>query len=75
MSSGGSGTYTYSWTSPGFIYPQTACIDVNPSATTTYTCVASGMVSAPVSADITVLVSPAPVVTSPLSVDICSGTS
>ena len=69
---GGSGNYTYTWTSPGNIYPSTNCIDVNPAGTTIYTCVVwDGFVS--VSADVTILVVPVPVITSALSVEICSG--
>ncbi len=70
--SGGTGTYIYSWTSPGNTYPSTQCINVNPGATTTYTCLVwDGFVS--VSANVTLVVSPSPIIISPLSVEICSG--
>ena len=68
---GGSGNYTYNWTWSGGNSTQ-QCIDVCPSGTTVYTVsVWDGYTSA--SANQTITVNPIPVITSPLSVCICSG--
>jgi len=70
--SGGSGTYTYSWTGPGGPLPSTQCVLVSPLVTSTYTCLVwDGFVSA--SSTVTVTVDPVPVITSALSLDLCSG--
>ncbi|NVO18931.1 MAG: hypothetical protein HXX13_04490, partial [Bacteroidetes bacterium] len=72
-SSGGSGTYSYSWSSiPAGVYPTNSCITVNPLVTTTYTCLVwDGFGS--VSASATVTVNAAPVLTSATSESICNG--
>lgn len=69
---GGSGIYTYSWTSPGNVYPSTQCINVNPASTTIFTCVVWDNFAS-YTANVTVTVSPIPVITSSLAVDLCSG--
>ena len=73
MPAGGTGNYTFSWTSqpPGFISGN-ACITVSPAATTTYQLVVfDGFSTVQASAQVVVL--PVPSVTSVLSLSVCSG--
>ncbi|MCX6279818.1 MAG: PKD domain-containing protein [Bacteroidetes bacterium] len=71
--SGGSGNYTYSWTStpPGFT-SSLQCIDVCPTTSTNYVCVIwDGFASC--TSNTTIAVDPVPVITSALTVSLCSG--
>jgi PKD repeat protein len=71
--SGGSGNYTYSWSSSpsGFTSDQ-SCINVCPEVSTNYTCIVWDG-SASCSQSTTIVVDPVPVITSQLVVNICSG--
>ena len=72
--SGGSGEYTFKWDGGGNSY-FTSAFDVNLNQSTTFTCVVTdkqtGVISIP--KEITVEVRPRPVITSPLTAEICSG--
>lgn len=73
MPAGGTGNYTFSWTSQpaGFISGD-SCITVSPAVTTTYQLVVfDGFSTVQASAQVVVL--PVPSVTSALSLSVCSG--